>query len=194
MKGERSSESVIRKSLLDYIVQNPSVSFQTLVRAFKMNESTLRYHVDYLIHTGDIIKRRSGVSKIFFPKLLTNQYRGSDNGNNGLNRKDKRVLTIISQKPGITRKGIKESVSMTSKELTYVISKLNERNLIWEHGNGGEKTYEVVTREKILHNSLVLLIKMLLDGNINESTFLTLKDEVERQIEDEIGETKFENF
>jgi predicted transcriptional regulator len=194
MKGERSTDNIIRKTIFDYIVQNPSVSFQTLVIAFKMNESTLRYHIDYLIHNEDITKRRSGVSNIFFPKLIRNHYRGSENGNNGFKRKEKRVLTIISQEPGITRKGIKKSISMTSKELTYVMSKLNERNLIWEHCNGGEKTYEVVTRDKILSNALVLLIKMFLDKKINEPTFLELKKEVERQIEEEIDETDLEKF
>lgn len=186
MKGERNTEHITRTNLLDYIVRNPSVSFQTLVQIFKMKESTLRYHIDYLLQKGEITKRRSGVSKVYYPKLIRNHFNGPDNGNSELKRKEQRVLSIISNESGIPRSEIKKSISMTSKELTYVISRLKEKNLIWEHCEGSQKTYEAVTREKILSNSLVLLIKMFLDKKIDESTFLELKSEVERQIEEEI--------
>jgi predicted transcriptional regulator len=185
MKGERNTENINRTTLLDFIVQNPSVSFQNLAKIFDMNESTLRYHIDYLLRNGEITIRRSGVSKIFYPKLIRNHYNGFENGKKVLTRSELRVLTIISNEPGITRTGIKNSVSMRSKDITYVITKLKERNLIWENSERSEKTYEIVTREKILSNAMVLLIKMFLDKEIDEPTFLELKKEVERQIQEE---------
>jgi predicted transcriptional regulator len=183
MKGERGNTHSTRNGLSEYIVENPGVSFSTLLNAFGLNESTLRYHLDYLLKSGEITTCRTGTSKRFFP---TYSSRTAIEGNRPepMSRSDARVLDIIKSTPGISRSELKAHVPLTSKELTTSLTRLKERYMIWEQRENGRTSYEVVTREKVLKNALVLIVGRLLEGEIDEATFLRLKDEIERQLKD----------
>ena len=74
---------------------------------------------------------------------------------------------------------------MTSRELTIALKSLKEKSLIWVYDHDRRKTYEAVTRTKTLNNAFVMIVKKFLDKEIDEATFTILKEEIERQIEEE---------
>ena len=184
MKGERGRSHPLRTTLSEYIVDNPGVSFRTLLTAFDLNESTLRYHLDCLIRSGVVTSQRTGGSKLFFPSITHDRIGKDTAEKNGSSRNVQRILNVIRDEPNIDRSRLKVMLHIPSRELTRIISELKDRNLIWEHRSDGVSRYEAVTREKVLRNALVILVTRLLDREIDEATFLRLKDEIERQIDE----------
>lgn len=182
MKGERDGQNVTRSLLFDYISEHPGVTFQMLINAFSLKESTLRYHLNYLQLKEEIFERkRHGLNTYF-----SNMVKRSSGEKGGSSKRptyvrNERLLNVIKGNPGITRDGLKMMIGLNSKELTTGLSQLKESGLIWGRENGGTMHYEIVTKERLLDEVLVSLIRKLVDGEMDEKTFLALKTEIEKE-------------
>jgi predicted transcriptional regulator len=176
MKRERNSENPTRERLEQYISENPGISFNFIMSAFRMNAGTLRYHLEYLEGAHRIKMVKKGNNRCYFPDYMATYISAGSNGRE-LSTIEKRIASIIDGNPGITRKGILSSMDIRKEELTRVIHKLREKNVICRSEN--DAGFETLTRERILGEVMAILIEKLLDNEIDFDTFRAIKNRLE---------------
>jgi predicted transcriptional regulator len=181
MKGERSSDNVTRKLLSEYIMEHPGITFQMLSTVFNIKESTLRYHLEYLQSKEQIVVRKKSGLNVYFSNLVHGIASKNLLAQRKESKRNQRILSLIKEHPGISRDDLKEMIALTGKDLTVGLYQLKEKHQIWEIEKNGKRTYEAITRERLLDEVLVSLVRKLVDGEIDEGTFLKLKDELDRE-------------
>lgn len=169
-----------RDELLSYIMDRPGVSFSRLMNSLKLNEGTLRYHLNYLEKKELIRSRKEGRRRLYFYSLSESSIEG---GNEILGRYHKRVLTIIRRSPGIGFKDIMGSLDLAKKEVKSILKTLEREHLVWSVENRNGLGFEVVTREKLIKEMLYDLLERFLKGEIDQTTFLRLREWLEEEKE-----------
>ena len=166
-----------------YISRHPGVSFGTIMGVLDLTEGTLRYHLNYLERGDKILSRSKGKHRCYY----TTQRTRSDLkpilefDTNTLTKPQQRILTIIKQYPGITISELLSITRLNKRALQYNLKKLRDLRIIWKVGNGRNTCYEFITKRK-LHNELFkLLIIKFLNDEIDEETYLLLRDELEKK-------------
>lgn len=177
MKRERESVNPTREALERYIIENPGSSFNRIMMVFKMNAGTLRYHLEYLEGAKRIKMVKKGSNRCYFPDYLASFLSCGTDGKQ-LSTMEKRIASVISRNPGISRKELLSSVDIRRHDLTQIIRKLKEKNVIWENDSDHEATYEPVTKEKLIGEVMAVLIEKLLDNEIDFETFRAIKDKL----------------
>ncbi len=170
-----------RELLLDRIKDRPGISFSMLMRALSLNEGTLRYHLNYLERKELITSRKEGTRRMYFTSFLSSSGRP---GGGGLNREQTRVLNLIRGNPGIKPEEILASTDLSRRGLRRVVDKLKKEHIIWEVENGNGPGYEVITRQRLVEEMLLDLAEKFLKGDIDQTTFLHLKDRIEGERND----------
>jgi predicted transcriptional regulator len=169
--GHRSRETIFR-----YIESQPGVSFATMKRVLGLNESTMRYHLEFLEKKKNIHVKIEKGNRCYFPGGCS-----KDTARGTLNMDQKRVLDAIKAKPGISKK---ELCTVTRKDLKAVsdcIEELKSRKLIWKVKSGRMTGYEIITREKLKQEILKLLVAKFLKKEIDLVTYQRLKAEMEEE-------------
>jgi len=174
------TEHQTRDALLSYIMDRPGVSFSRLMSSLKLNEGTLRYHLNYLERKDLIRSKKEGRRRLYFYTLNDSSVEGR---NAVIGKYHKRVLTIIRRSPGIGVKEISGSLDMPRKEINSIIKTLEREHLIWSVEKVKGVGFEVVTREKLVKEMLYDLLEKFLKGEIDQSTFLRLKDWLDEENE-----------
>ncbi|MCK5559241.1 MAG: hypothetical protein KAJ51_01560 [Thermoplasmata archaeon] len=180
-RGEDALEHQSRKMIYEYIYAHPSSAFNTLKTFFNMHHSTLMYHLTYLERAGKIISQNKSGHNYYYCKrqhtLDLTPFQSSKF--NTLSDPQKRLIGIINEKPGITKKELIFRTRMESRSLSYNIKKLIELKFLWEINNGSEKGYEFITKEKLSNVMFKRLFKKLLNEEITEEQFLKIKKKLE---------------
>jgi predicted transcriptional regulator len=177
MIEEKPNEHATRKRILRHVGKNRGISFRRIMRDLDLNEGTLRYHLRVLLKEGRVKTSKEGGRRIY--------YTGAkppgevEEGPLKLTRSDERVLSIVGEHPGCTKKDILRSMEISGKELDEVLIKLEHEHRIWRIKEKGRVTFEKVTAEGIKERMLLDLALMYLDGRIDEPTFLRLKERIE---------------
>jgi predicted transcriptional regulator len=178
MIEDNPSEHATRKRILQHIGNHRGISFRRIMRDLDLNEGTLRYHLRVLLKEGQAKTTKEGRNRIY--------YTGASppgkikEGPLMLTRSDERVLSIIGEHPGCSKKDLLRSMEITGKELDTVLSRLENEHRIWRVRENGKVTFEKVTAEGIRERMLLDLALMYLDGRIDETTFLRMKERIER--------------
>lgn len=167
------TEHQTRDALLTYIMDRPGVSFSRLMSSMKLNEGTLRYHLNYLEKKDLIRSKKEGRRRLYFYTIHDSRPGGR---NEDIGRYHKRVLTVIRRSPGIQTKEIMRSLDLSRKEVNSIIRTLEREYLIWSVENESGLGYEVVTREKLLKEMQYELLEKFLKGEMDQTTFLRLKE------------------
>jgi predicted transcriptional regulator len=178
MKRERRSANPTRERLETYISENPGMSFSLILSVFRMNAGTLRYHLEYLEGAHKIKMVKKDNTRCYFPDYLATFLSSGSNGKE-LTSMEKRITSIIDGSPGITRKELLTSVDIRREDLSQVIRKLREKNIICVSGEGKHCGYETLTKDKLTGQILSVLIDKLLDNEIDMDTFRRIKDKLE---------------
>ena len=116
--------------------------------------------------------------------FLSNFYQKRDD--RSLTSTQKRIINIIQQKPGISKKELHYLTKLKLKNLNYNIQKLSELKLIWTKQNNGLAGYEYITREKLRDQMLNRLVLKLVSDEIDEITFQKIKKKLETMDIDEL--------
>lgn len=178
VKTNLELEHNIRKMLFSHIEQYPGVMFSVLKRVYNLNDSTLRYHLKYLERAERIR-----------PQLVNGklQYYANNSGNGtgtpdnsfsryNLNPHQEQILRTIKNNPLLNQTELIAKTSLKRHILTYNLQKLIEMGLIRKISYQRNVCYEYVTNGLIQNEILKVLAVKLLNNEIDEQTFLKLKN------------------
>jgi predicted transcriptional regulator len=179
MKRERDTRSGTREDLFRYICENPGVSFPTIRNAFRMNDGTLRYHLDYLCGEDRIRRMGDGERRYYASDVPPSGPARID----GLTREERRVAMAIKEHPGISRSELRSLSGAGRGDLSYILRRLKERRFIWKVEDGGDPCYEYITERKLAMEMMSLILEKFLDDEIDRETFLALKKRIEEDLE-----------
>ena len=177
MKREREIRSDVREDLVRYIADNPGASFPAIKKALRINEGTLRYHLDYLC--GEDRIRRTGVGQRSY---FLNEPSGGPQGNgDGLTRDERRVAILIKSHPGISRSELRNLTGQGREDLSYILRRLKDRRFIWKVEDGGDPRFEYITEKKLALEMMSIILERFLDGEMDRETFLSMKKRIEEE-------------
>jgi predicted transcriptional regulator len=188
-RGDDALEHQTRKMIYEYIYSHPGAAFNTLKNFFNMHPSTLMYHLTYLERASKITCKKEGGHNYYTCKLhsqldMTLFQRSRFNT---ISKPQKRLVGLINEHPGITKKELMLKTRMEGRSLSYHVKRLIELKFLWEVNNGSEMGYEFISREKLNQEMFNRLLKKLLKEEITEDQFYKIKKKLEElELEDVI--------
>ena len=182
MKRERGNRSDTREKLHLFISENPGVTFSRLLKVFRLNRGTLRYHLDYLEGEEKVSRIRKGNSNCYFSDGT--EIPGPGREKEGLGSKHRRLLAAIRDNPGISRKELIRMTGFTREEVNYGLKKLRQRKAIWKTEDGGDPCYEHISRDKLAAEMMMIILEKYLDEEIDRETFLLLRRKLDQEMRD----------
>ena len=181
MQSETTLDNKTRKMVYNYISRHPGVTFSTIMGVLELTEGTLRYHLNYLERCRKILSTSKGKHRCYYSKDRTKSdlkpFTGFDF--NTLTKPQQRIATIIRHNPGISIGELVKITKLNKRDLQYNVKKLRDLMIIWKVGNGRNTGYEYVTKDKLRKELFKLLIVKFLHDEIDEETYLFLKEELE---------------
>ena len=184
MSGEGALDNRTRKRLYDHIMDHPGVSFNLLIEAFRMKDGTLRYHLQYLIGEGLIVRSSETSRRCYYctgvkkNRLLGRTVPGK------LNDEQKRLLEIVAMMPGIDHNDLWMTSRQSRKELNDNLRGLVDLGLIWKVRTANGIGYEFITETGLGKEILGLVLDKVLKDEISIEEFQKLRDRLKRIMED----------
>lgn len=180
MQNERDHRT--RKILSDYILENPGATMKLISQALRVSPGALRYHLDHLIKEEIVISKREFGRKRYFPYLTPSAKRLPASRDRMMTRNHSRVLSLIEGSPGITRTELKERLNLTSKGLSYILDRMKGSYLIREERTSSGPSYHRLSKDELYREAMMVLSKKLVDGEIDERTFITLRKDIKERL------------
>ena len=135
-----------RGVLYDLILEIPGIDLKTLVAYSGFNENTLRYHLSLLEKSHKIRVTNEGATLHFFEnhgkfseqeqKILSIQF----------SYKTSRILTALSQSPGLSRGELAEILGIAGSSVTKSIQKLITEGFVFAQKDGKFTRYYLVNQ------------------------------------------------
>jgi predicted transcriptional regulator len=181
---DTSLENETRSLIYDHIMANPGVSFIVLRSVLKLNESTLRYHLNYLEKSEKISFGLERGNRIYFPHLGGTHIIQKAENSGSLNAYElsvvqEKIISAIKRHPKINQKELATMTRINRITLSNNLKKLMALCLVRKIPNGNKVQYEYLENKQLRYEILKHLIKQLLSNEIDEETFLNLKKELD---------------
>jgi predicted transcriptional regulator len=177
MRAESSVKKSVRDEILDHISDYPGITFASIRRAFRMNEGTLRYHLDHLVKEEKIKQTEKGERKYY--SLDGSKKRRIE----GLSKDQTRVLMIIKGNPGISSSRIRVLTGLGREETKYIIRKLKDRRFIFRTGSGKDPRYQFITKEDLANEMMRIILERSMNGEMDKKTFDILKAKIDETLD-----------
>ena len=175
-------ENESRRMIYNHIMAHPGVSFIILKDVFNINESTLRYHLNYLEKNEKINFSLETGKRYYYPHTGNNQVVQTQ-GNSTASGFDTIKLTAVQEKitatikryPMINQKELIDRTRINRITLNKNLDKLNDLCIVRKIPNGNKINYEYIDNKQLRYKILKRLLIKLLHNEIDENTFLELK-------------------
>ncbi|MFA7562153.1 MAG: winged helix-turn-helix transcriptional regulator [Methanoculleus sp.] len=134
-------ENEVRNAVYTCIRQNPGVHVDSLSRMLGMNIGTLRYHVGVLCRVGKVVAEQNSRRMSYYANTgsltdLEKKVAGF------LDEHPKsRILSLVLQHPGITRKDIASRLIMSGPNVTWHMSSLTREGVVKSEKDGRNMRY-----------------------------------------------------
>lgn len=171
-------ENKIRKIIFKHIQEYPGVSFSKLKSFHDLNESTLRYHINYL-ERGERIRSKLENGKLhYYPQNSM----GTIKDPTGVNPKiqelsphQEQILISIKHHPGINQSELIMKTSLKRHILSYSLKQLIDMGIVRKVNNGRNVCYEYISNDLLNYEILKMLAIKFLNNEIDEQTYLKLR-------------------
>jgi predicted transcriptional regulator len=184
LSGEGALDNRTRKRLYDHIMDHPGVSFKVLSEAFRMKDGTLRYHLQYLIGEGLIVRSSETNRRCYFCTGVKKNLLLGRSVPGRLNDQQKRLLEIVAMRPGIDHNDLWMTSRQTRNELNDNLRALIDLGFIWKvrtaHGIG----YEFITETGLYKEILGLVVEKVLKDELSLDEFQKIRDRLKKIMED----------
>jgi predicted transcriptional regulator len=177
-------ENQIRKKINTHITEYPGVSFSTLKKFYELKDSTLRYHLNYLERAERITVKLEGGQLHYYSynSNATAANRMSGNPKTPeLSPRQEQILNIIKHYPLINQTELIQKTVLKRHILIYDIAQLINWSMVRKVKQEKNVCYEYITDELLQYEMLKLLAIRFLNNEIDEQTFLKLKNKLKNQ-------------
>ncbi len=164
-----SDEHKTRKLILNYIGNNPGATFLEMMKVLEMNRGTLRYHVRQLRRSDEIILKTTDGKKRYY----------RTDAPRSVKPKDELVMDVIRSEPGIERRSLLARSKCDRKSLSQCIQSLRRKHLVFIQRENGGIHYWPIAVEDMKWEAYKVLVRKLLDGEIDEERFNELEAALE---------------
>ena len=168
----------LRKRILYYIKENPGSSFQNIRRILDINESTLRYHLKCLERAGEVDLMVLDGQRTLYPGSLTKVRKRSENGDI-TDLQGERLLNIIENDPGIEYDEILTLTNLSKRDVSTLIRRMVLSHIVIMVDNENDKECSYYPVDRYYEIMFKRLVRMLLDGDLDEVAFLSRKRELD---------------
>ena len=181
MKRERGSPNGQRERIEGFLDENPGATLATIQKELGMNQGTLRYHLEYLESEGRVKALSKGNRKVYFTYGSSGP--GAVDPFADLSREQRRLLTLIMENPGISRRQLISATGQSRYDVSIGLRRLMERREIWKVTDGGDPSFEYITKRKLALEMMAVILDRFLDDQMDRETFLLLKKRLEEDME-----------
>jgi len=180
LESDAALENRIRRLIYNHIISNPGVSFLILRKIFNLNDSTLRYHLNYLEKSEKISIGVDKGKRNYYPFLDSRLVIENIEDSNGieiyeLTKVQEQIISTIKTHPRINQKELMIKTGINRLTLSKNIKKLMGICIVRRIPNGNKVQYEYIPNEQLRYEILKRLLKRLLSGEIDEKRFIELK-------------------
>ena len=184
MEGDTSLENNIRRLVYDHIIAHPGISFMVLKDVLKLNDSTLRYHLNYLERADRISFGFESGKRNYYPHPGERHVAqvAKETGTlsvYGLSLTQEKIISMIKLYPKINQKELAKLTGINRITLGRNLKKLSALCLVRKIPNGNKMQYEYLENKQLRYEILKQLIKKLLNNELDEATFVKLKRELD---------------
>jgi predicted transcriptional regulator len=170
---------VVDDQIMRYISRYPGSSFSEIMDSLFMNESTLRYHLEKFERKSLLYSKKIGKRRCYFCR--SDDTRSKKMGY-GLTVLQKRVLSVITSDPGVTRKEIMNRISIPGSSLTEILNTLMKKGCILKKRDDNKVGYEIISKEQLKAKIFKQLVIRLINREIDEQVFKELSDELDKRL------------
>lgn len=173
---ERSSET--RSRLMERISSKPGISLKDLLKLLPQKEGTLRYHLHTLEKRNKIHSRMHRGIRCYYPgaKWYRKTREAEEDLINHLSPVQERILNLAEEMPDLTQKEMVRALRVNRFIISYNIGKLKELGLVRIRREGRVVRYQRAYPNDIKKEILRVLASDLLRGEIDEGTYLRLRN------------------
>jgi predicted transcriptional regulator len=180
VKGDTALEHETRRMLFEHITAHPGVSFNVLKRVFDLNDSTLRYHLDYLERDEKISFGIESRKRLYYPYMnrhviIRTPEEDSEITHHRLSPLQEKIINKLQQYPGISQKELLKRTHIKRLTLMNNINKLMDLCIVRKVPSDNGVCYEYIENEQLKFEILRRLVIKLLKHEITEEKFLELK-------------------
>jgi len=184
LKSESALTNETRKLIYNHIMAHPGVSFTVLKSILKLNDSTLRYHLNYLEKSKKISFGLEKGKRYYYPHsgethVLLKAKDSNILTSYELTGAQEKIILTIKRNPQINQKELVKMTGINRITLSRNLRKLMSLCLVRKIPNGNKVNYEYLENKQLRFEILKRLIKKLLNNEIDEETFLKLKKELD---------------
>lgn len=179
--GNEAIENRSRRMIFNHIITHPGVSFSIIKQVFGLTDSTLRYHLNYLETRNEIRSIIQDRNKCYYPnqKHIFDTRIESELSVQRLNPTQERLINTIQLNPGITQKDLIFKTKLKRITIAQNVKKLLDFGVLRKEANGRHICYYYITDAELRKKVLKRLISKLLKNEIDEKTFLALKQKLD---------------
>jgi len=176
--GDKVFDNKIRRMIYNLIVNYPGIPHNKLLDIFELNDSNLRYHLNYLEKNEKISSGIDNGIKHYYPDPSTVKILHKPQNiieSQKLSHEQRRIVSIVKDNPGITQKELIKRSGMKHSTALRNINTLKNMNLLKNKKFQKNVCYEYVPDVEMKFTIIKGLIIKFLRKEIDEETFLRLK-------------------
>ena len=134
-------ENETRNAVYTCVRENPGIHISTLLQMLEMNIGTLRYHVGVLCRMGKVVAERNCTGMSYYANAGTSSDLEKKIAGFLDEHPKSRILSLILQHPGITRKDLASRLITSGPNVTWHMRSLVREGIVRSERDGRNVRY-----------------------------------------------------